>query len=332
MSDQSDHIYFNINRAYSIDSVFSFSENRISPILKKPSDYELTVSRFSIPAIALPIRFQIPQYFQISLEFNGTRIDKFVEYVSNSADEPYYKPYYAIWYYSEISEAITNTLKELHDEMKIAQPTFAPTKECLMTYDSPTDLYSIFAQTAYADPNIKLIFNHNLYNVMTSFQAYSQTSVLDPTKNEHIIQIKDNFNNSSTYGGGGYEMKQQYPTTGLLNIARSILIETNSIPVESEYLGQSSLNVQRQVITDFNIDRSERSDRSSIQFFPQGQIRWVDLNSNEELRRIDIKVSWEDISGNVYPIFSINENPISLKIQFRRKIKEVLNLMRQEEY
>jgi hypothetical protein len=317
MSD-SDHIYFNINKSSSRDAVFSFSENRVSPVLKRPSDYELTVSRFSIPALAIPIRFQIENYFQVSLEFNGIRIDKFVEYVSNSAVNPYYEPYYAIWYYSEISDAITNTLKLLHDQMKIAEPTFSPTKECLMDYDSTTDLFSVYAQTAYADPNIKIIFNQELTELF-SFQMYSNPTVLDPNILEYVLLIKDNYNNSASYGGGGYKMTQEYSTTGLWNIARNILFETNSIPVESELLGQSSKNVQRQVITDFNIDRSVRSDRSSIQFFPQGTQRWVDLNSNEELRRIDIKVSWEDVAGNIYPIFLTAEDPISLKIQFRKK-------------
>tara|TARA_R110000796_G_scaffold114166_1_gene225881 strand:- start:1935 stop:2927 length:993 start_codon:yes stop_codon:yes gene_type:complete len=318
MSDNNDHIYFNINKSVSQDSVFNFDENRISPILKNPSDYELTVSRFSIPTLSIPIRFQVPELFKISLEFNGTRIDKFVDYVSNSADAPYYKPYYAIWYYSEISEAVSNTLKDLHDQMVIAQPTFPPTKECLMTYDSATDLFSVLAQTAYATPNIKIIFNQELTELF-SFQMFSNPTMLDPDILEYLLLIKDNFNNSSSYGGGGYIMTQEYSTTGLWNISRNILFETNSIPVETELLGQSSLNVQRQVITDFNIDRSTRSDRSSIQFFPQGTLRWVDLNSSEELRRIDIKVSWEDISGNIYPLFITGEDPLGIKIQFRKK-------------
>ena len=319
-----DHIYFNINKSSSRDAVFTFSENRVSPVLKRPSDYELTVSRFSIPALAIPIRFQVPNLFKISLEFNATRIDKFVEYVSNSAVNPYYEPYYAIWYYSEISEAISNTLKYLHDQMKIAEPTFSPTKECLMDYDSTTDLFSVYAQTAYADPNIKIIFNQELTELF-SFQMYSNPTVLDPNILEYVMLIKDNYNNSVSYGGGGYKMTQEYSTTGLWNISRNILFETNSIPVESELLGQSSKNVQRQVITDFNIDRSVRSDRSSIQYYPQGTLRWVDLNSNEELRRIDIKVSWESIDGTVYPIFLTTEDPISLKIQFRKKTVGVIH-------
>ena len=318
MSESDDHIYFNIDKTFSIDSVFSFSETRVKPVLKNPKEYELCVSRFSIPAIAIPINFQIPNKYLLSLEYNGTRIDRYMDYVNNTNYPPYYKPYFAIWYYSEISEAISTTLKHLHDDMLVAEPTFVPTKACLMDYDPATDRFSIYAQASYANPAIKIIFNEDLAELF-SFQTFQQPTLTN--KSEYVILIKNNFNNSNTYGGGGYTMTQEYSTSGLWNTARSILIETNSIPVNADLLGQTQKNVFRQIITDFNIDRSSRSDRSTIQYFPQGTPqRWIDLNSSYELRRIDIAVAWEDVNGNVYPIYSLAENPISLKIQFRKKM------------
>ena len=78
--ENTDYIYFNIDSAFDGQTTFNFDENRVQPILKHPNQWEMSVERFEVPSIAIPIRFIKQNEFKISLEFNGTRIDEFVNF------------------------------------------------------------------------------------------------------------------------------------------------------------------------------------------------------------------------------------------------------------
>lgn len=322
MYEDPNYIYFNIYANFEGESTFQFDENRVKPILKNPSEYEVAVERFDVPAIAIPIRFKVPNQFKIRLEFNGSSIETVVFFPNNSNEDPLYPPFQALWHYRGITEGINNALKSVHDQMKIAQPTFAPTKPVYMDYEEETSFFPLYYESAYTNPDIKLIFNSKLFNLFSSLPAFDQPSSA-PGISEFIMLLRDYNNNSVSVGGYDFKLQQQFSTIGILSTARSIVFETNSIPVENELLGSSSRNVTRQIITNFLINQQVQ-DRSSIQFFPAGPQRWVSLTSKEELRRIDIKVSWSDEFDKLYPIVSDQENPLSMKIVFRKKENNAL--------
>lgn len=326
--NNTDYIYFNIDSTFEGETTFNFDENRVQPILKHPNQWELSVERFEVPSLAIPIRFNKTNEFKISLEFNGTRIDEFVTFPIPAAGgyKPTYPPYYGIWHYNELTQGINATLASLHNQMKVAQPTFTPTKPVYMDYESKTSLFPLYWQTGYAYPTTKLIFNSTLFYLFCSYQVFDQPTGVVPNQIEFIIKLKDNGNNSTTLGGYNFKTQQNYTTIGALSEATAIVFETNSIPIVPEFLGtDSATNVTRQTITDFLLPRDAVQDRSAIQYVPQSTHRWTTLTSNEELRRIDIKVSWIDTFGNLYPLISDNNNPISIKLVFRRRIENTLS-------
>lgn len=329
MLEDPNYIYFNIETYFKGENTFDFDDNRVQSILKNPSDYELAVERFSVPTIGIPIQFKIPNQYKISLEYNGTVKESFVTFPSNSTAPPLYPPYQAIWHYNGFTEGINIALKDIHDQMKLAEPTFLPTKPVYMSYEENTNLFPLYCQSAYTNPTIKLVFNDKLYNVFSSFSAFDRPTPV-PKVNEFIILLKDYGNNSTTLGGYDFKIQQQFPTISLLATLRSLVFETNSIPVENELIGSSSKNITRQVITNFLIDQKVQ-DRSQIQFFPQGPQRWVTLSSRQELRRIDLKVSWSDEFDNLYPIFGDDQNPISMKLVFRKKDQNALQQLQRND-
>ena len=318
------YIYFNINSFFEGQTTFDFAENRVKEIMSNPSEYELSVERFQVPAIAIPIRFNKPNEFRISLQYNATRIDEYVVFPNSTLQPPLYSPYIGVWHYNELAQGISNTLKSLHDQMKIAEPTFAPTKPIYMDYEANTQLFPLYVQTSYLNTNIKLIFDANLYTLFSSFQSYDQPSLISLGNDEFVILLKDNGNNSTTVGGYNFKIQQQFSTIALMSVLRNIVFESNSIPIVPELLGQSSKNVTRLVITDFLTPRQGISDRSSIQYYVQGPRRWIPLSSSQELRKMDIKISWEDQDGNLYPIVSDFRNPMSVKLVFRKKDNNTL--------
>jgi len=329
MSEDPNYIYFNIETFFQGESAFNFDDNRVQPVLKNPSEYELAVERFSVPTIGIPLRFKIPNQYKIGLEYNGTAIETVVFFPNNSNLPPLYPPFDGIWHYNGITEGINIALKSLHDQMKIAQPTFLPTKPIYMNYEENTTLFPLYCQSAYTNPNIKLIFNNKLYNLFSSLPAFDRPSGV-PDVNEFVMLLKDYGNNSTTLAGYDFKIQQQFSTVAILSTLRSLVFETNSIPVESELIGSSSKNITRQVITNFLVNQKVQ-DRSEIQFFPQGPQRWVTLNSQQELRRIDLKISWTDEFDNLYPIVADDQNPISLKLVFRKKDQNSLQQLQRND-
>lgn len=318
MNKDKDIVYFNIQRYYDGETTFDFNENRVNEVLSNPSDYELAVTRFSIPSIGIPILFNVPFRYSIVLEYDSDRIELYINFPQNSDDpKPLYPPHFAVWSYSEICEGINDTLKQLHDTMKTTYPSFPPTIPCKITYDSRSSLFSLFASTDYSASNVKLFFNDALYGILNGFQTKQESfpPILSPY---YQILIKDNGNNQTTYGGSGYIMIQNFSTTEQMSTLDSIIFETNSIPVQPELLG-SQTNESRIVISDFYITRSINN-RYNIQYFPKGPLLYTDLTTSYPLHRLDLKLSWIDNDGKIHNLIGDSGSPIDIKLSFRKKL------------
>jgi hypothetical protein len=313
-----DNIYLNINTEAGKRSVFAFDENRVQPVLDNPSHYELAVIRFSVPTDSIPIMNWRNDRYKIGIEFNGTLIERFVEFVPYQT--PGLPPFYPntigqIWSYPQWCDNINNTLKLLHDDMVLAEPTFPATKEILLKIKPVSSIMSLYCENGYTDPNVKVYFNFDLYS-NTFFQSYQVSD------DKYQVIIKDRLNNTTTYGGGGVIMTQEYETTALISELDKIIFETNSIPVNPELLG-SATNETRQVITDFDCAGFSR-DRTDIQYYPQGPVRYYQLKSTYPLHRVDLTVSWEDRRGNSFPLFLEYNNQITIKLHFRKKGSDIM--------
>ena len=313
-----DNIYFNIVTEAGNRSIFQFDQNRVQPVLTNPTDYELAVVRFSVPTDSIPIMNWKNDKYKIGIEFNGTLIEKFVQFVPYQT--PGLPPFYPnfdnqVWSYQQWCDNMSNCLKELHDDMVIAQPSFPANKEILWTIQPETGIMSLYCQTGYTDPNVKVYFNWIL-ETESVFQAFQVE------QDKYRIIIKDHITNQTSYGGGGVIMSQQYNTTALISEFDKLIFETNSIPVNPELLGTST-NETRQVITDFDCSSFSR-DKTDVQYFPAGPVRYYQLVSREPLNRIDLVVQWEDRFGNLFPLYLQYNNQISIKIHFRKKASQIL--------
>ena len=121
------------------------------------------------------------------------------------------------------------------------------------------------------------------------------------------------------------KVEQEFSTLFLWSDVYNILFETNSIPVSTENLA-SQTNITRRIITDFE-PLQDIQNRSAIQFFPQGPLRWYDLESNTPLTRIDLNILWSTKEGKIFPLRMNSTDELSIKLEFRRKKNyvEVIN-------
>ena len=316
-----DNVYYNIR--ITNDSEFSqpavFKENRVQAILETPSLYELAVVRFSVPALFIPIQlWESPSPYVVSMKYDGTEISSVLQFIPR-ATNPLNPPYgEAIWNYQQFVDIINVALKDCFDQIKALHPAAPPTETPFMTFDAKTDLCSIYAEELYDTekyPNtIDIFFDKSLYVLFPSFQTFVEGN----GELFYQILVKDNKINSTTYNAKPYLiMEQTYTTLALWNSYTSIVFETDTIPVEPEFL-PAQTNVVRRLLTDFQ-PLQDINNRQSFQFFPQGKVRYYDLKSSYPMKSIDLRAYWEDRNGVTYPIFLGKGDVLTMKLLFRKK-------------
>lgn len=120
---------------------------------------------------------------------------------------------------------------------------------------------------------------------------------------------------------------QQYNMIFEWNSLSTIVFLTNSLPVNKEFIPSTTINSIstgtnsfRPVLTDFIPDLNKSGDsRSRFNYYPQGPYRLIELNSHEPLRKIDLRIYWEDHLQNLYPLFITYGECDTIKLMFMKK-------------
>lgn len=197
-----DNIYFNIeisnpltsNPAYNIPPfqnsqntiIAEYMENTTQPILSNPSEYYLTIARFSVPGLSIPIIDMdiIPNQpnqnltpYVLTLSFGG--IDFPVNILYFSADLTTSLPgppipikqqsdYYYVYEYNIMIQMMNIALRTSFNALKAAFPAAPPTEPPFFEFNEETQLISLVAQNSYSEviaggPTIEVWANDIFY-------------------------------------------------------------------------------------------------------------------------------------------------------------------------
>jgi hypothetical protein len=315
--------YFNIAITKDIENqgVAIYNENRVTSILDKSDDYEVSLIRFSIPSYNIPI-FLWREDFSVSLTYNSVIFTTPVIFVSNGND--ILKNDKAVYDYQDFIDMINVAIETAFNNF-VASPIYVtipiearPTEAPILVYESSNGIISIYSQPQYSITKslpIKLYFNTTLFTYFPAFQNYGDER--DPVL-AHYFKIKDNGNNLEIVNGAPYiRLSQEYKDLFLWNDFQGIIFETDNIPVDSEMLGTQK-NITRKVLIDFE-PISEINDQSIIQFSPQASLKLYDLISSVELRKIDLRIFWSAKSGKTFPLLIDDDGILTIKILFKKK-------------
>jgi hypothetical protein len=118
-----------------------------------------------------------------------------------------------------------------------------------------------------------------------------------------------------------------------MNPVKSIVFLTSLLPVNPENVSQpealgtgrgfqnngNNANIAT-VLTDFEVDLVTGQEyRPFILYTPSAEYRLVDLMSNQELKAIQISISWRNSFGQIVPMFLGSNGNAQIKMMFRRK-------------
>jgi len=323
VNDDGDYVYYNvniINRNEPDGKIAKFSENRVVPVLQKPSDYNICCVRFSIPSINIPILFFDNYSFSVKLSYGVSTVSQALVWIPNGTSNPY-APKQPVYDYQEVVNSLNVALAAAKTALNALQPAVIPFDAPFITYNAESSLFDLNAETAGYDlslPNfITIIFSADLFVLFANLQDFFLNA------NETQIIVQDNFNNSTVYNSKPYLfMRQSQESLELWAEINRIVILSNSIPIRQE-LSPTQDDVTKRILFDFNV--TGRPDKGKITFFLQGPPRYSDMLSDYPMTQVDCEFVWADSEGNTFPIYlNVNDNA-SMKLQFVKRINLRLN-------
>jgi|SRR6478736_5276553 len=343
LSKTSDNIYYNAivtnpSRDFIIPA--QYVDNRVSAILKNPSDYYCAITRFKVPITSIPIMIFKDDYYYIRLSYNGVDYDGKAVYISNGVSIVGQNTVFTVQHFLDM---INNTLATLYALVVAANPAdpnvpigFPPR----LILDRVTDLITLRCRTEFKNtgqdglpippfspPNpavLNIYFNLPLEDILL-FQARTQPN-LNLTQPQpqaaSLIYVKDNGNNLVTIAGVNYyDMVQEHSTIYLLSGFSSIVFLSNSLGTKSELTpGIGGGDNQLSIIADFELLQDQKVDQGYAQFFQTGPYKWIDFDTHDQIRNIKIDAYWLSNDGQqLVPIYILNNQKMSLKLLFKKK-------------
>ena len=321
-----------------------YSETRVEAIVDNPSDYYLSLVRWSLPAYNLPLNIMPIQSgsstdseYSVTLEFNGDIQPINIQYISRNAVTPTTDQssiYFWMFTYQHMVDLINTALDSAFSAL--AAPPIGSTAPYLI-FNPESNLFSLIAQTTFYDLTlatpIKIWFNSKLYELFNGLPSNFPNEILQLDGRDAQILVNDYHNNlynepisAPVFPPLFYEIKQNFKSISTWTAVKQIIFETQLIPINSEYTSVSN-NSFKKILTDFEpIKSSDQDVRTLLQYFPQGQYRLVDLVGTNPQYNIDLIASWLDIYGNVHKVSIPYLHQMTAKLLFvKRNLYKTLN-------
>lgn len=304
--------------------------------------------------------------YSVSLSYDdgktNTIVTKNLHFLPHYTDAPTsLSNYYYIYSYQHMLHMINNAYAEAYAELdgKTTIPA-GITNRPWIVFDPATELFTFVAQEGYknypapSSETVKIYMNTYLFNLFLTFGGFYSTvneNASSPTKYQVIIS--NNGNNFSSMGSippdtnttalnsgsalpNLLNMEQQIRCLYRWNDVRSILFVGNSMGTNNEVLPTISSTINQgsysslPIITDFEINQNEGPEgRSTIQYNPAGQWRWINLTTDLPFNQLNFNIYWSNKYGELFPLYIAPGDSITVKFAFYKKclLKNGSNLL-----
>lgn len=277
IEDDGDRIYYNFVIGEKTDQTplfdAKFQQNLDEVFITNPTDYYISVVRFSIPCQNIPIF--VPEIktfpntninetvYSLSLEWNGfTSGETFVQFVSSNPnafvgqinignqEADISSIYYWIYNFQDFINMVNNTLVTAFNALDVASGGLPLGSEPpYFEFDPATQLISLVAQRQFYDNalvnSINIFMNYKLFVYFDALEVNylgSGTNLyIFGGKDVQMIvaDLKNNWYNPSfvipSTPPDYFKMTQNFPNLVSWNVFKSLQITSNMIPIREEY-------------------------------------------------------------------------------------------------
>lgn len=349
------HAYFDLDITNNdttpsrIAPVLSFDEIRQNAILSNPSDYYLSIVRFQVNTVALPV--VIPQVrlgqadpletiynIKISNALGTITGNKYLYYDPQDLSVPtptasrvlasdlslYYDPFYWQQNYIDFIRMVNNALQSASSDYVANGGVLPNTNYPFMTWDSINQKATFYINAGWVGV-INVAMNAPLYTL------FSSLPVVKITNNEYRISNQTQAQNTNRVTINTFSwnaVPQEYSTVSIWSPVKSIVFTSSLLPVNASLSGDPVVfgvgslklttgnnNNITGILTDFTADNYY----ATVQYTPSAEYRLFDLIQNSPLASVGLQAFWKDRFSNLIPLQLPSGCSASIKILFRRK-------------
>ena len=317
------NVYLNVLINNPIDAKSSIpaqiQSNLRNPIVDVPKDYNLVVSRFSIPATTIPLfifRNDVANpdpdtgIYTLGFEYQGERTPPIpLQWLPQSFGNPKDPNYYYNFSYQNLADMVTNALRtaNIYVQSNFAWPSF----DCYMTYTVNTGYFNLLGTTSMASSNerddtnnIRIWFNTPLARCFQGFKSFSN-AVNSPSGQDEMILIANYLNNyNNTQDGfnpnipnGFYQIPFEFNSDANLQTLSRIIITSNGLGgVTSQAEVSSGLQggTYANVLTDLVPSATPNNGAyNKYQYYVQSEFYRRSMSSINPLTEIQLQFYWQ---------------------------------------
>lgn len=295
--------------------------------------------------------------FVITIFYNGVAYPQSVLFLSEHADisppiqnQPVQviTPYYFVNTYSVFINMINISLQLALNASGI-QALFPGIKLAWFSYDPAVQLITLYVHDLFTESltpfppltSQPLIYiNTPLQSYLSSFNyIYYGSNKPNGMEYEFVLELRIGttpelpipdqayglYNTTPVVPPLYWKFTEDYITVEQWSSLRKIIVSSSSIPIVNEYIpvannSNSSVTASFPILTDFTPQIQNSGDAKSIAYYvPPGQYRLIDMISDNPLRKVDIKIYWQDKNSNIFPLEIGTFEQAEVKLGFFRK-------------
>jgi hypothetical protein len=314
----------------SVPKIAEYNIDRSNVILSNPSKYRVAVSRLAIPSGLIPLFLYPtnPSYYTVTLTyFDGVTTQQFtrnVTYVQSSVGDPY-SQYSPVYHINEMIQYVNLAFQQAYDDAiaALGALVYLPKERPYLTFDSKTQLITLYAETEYLDFNtFGIFFNTSLYeNFFSALYAREAASGTLTGFNGYQIIVQNLYTNVDQNailpGGGGpvdlYKVIEEFSTTALFNSLDRIAVTTHRMPISGDLLGTQQ-DSRARILYDFILP-DKLGDKTKFELDPT-RLRWRELYSHTPMTTVDLQFYLVYNDGQIVPLYIQSDQRIDAQLLF----------------
>ena len=315
-------------------------DGRSVAIVDVPEQWEMSVVRFDIDSILLPVALfpmGTGNNTQLSFTFRSSGIN-YGPYYVQSLDPTGFVQSIALG-----TEMINDLFTTVWPLIGGSKPPFPPQ----LVWDPITQLFRLYFTPEYTTTynDFAIYMNEVAYKYLYAFPSIIIGPAEPLNKDVLLFTWNAKFVQTAATSRVGLPLTLQspgyYPAGNLVYLEQSAKSISNWAAVRTIYLTTSSMPIQREsipgsvgfrqngstssnsipMITDFIIpqDQNPMEAHSRIEYLPTAEYRMISLGGRESIYQVSLQAWWTSYSGNAYPMQLPPNGVFSAKIMFRRK-------------
>jgi hypothetical protein len=337
-----DVIYYNATLVNNTNGRITadIQDGRSVAIVDVPEQWEMSVVRFDIDSILLPVALfpmGAGNNTQLSFTFRSSGIN-YGPYYVQSLDPTGFVQSIALG-----TEMINDLFTTVWPLIGGSKPQFPPQ----LVWDPITQLFRLYFTPDYTTTynDFSIYMNEVAYKYLYAFPSIIIGPAEPLNKDVLLFTWNSKFVQTAATSRIGLPLTLQspayYPAGNLVYLEQSAKSISNWAAVRTIYLTTSSMPIQREsipgsvgfrqngstssnsipMITDFIIpqDQNPMEAHSRIEYLPTAEYRMISLGGRESIYQVSLQAWWTSYAGNAYPIQLPPNGVFSAKIMFRRK-------------